>query len=182
MVQRKRDSQRSKVYKWGWALYPYSGSAEYKGTLTLAECADLAGEALASYSAIGISMPLIRPGRGVKIARGGEHYLVLPIWARQEETVLHEVAHSIMQRIGKGSDAAHGPEFARICVELWSRYTPLSKREILEVAKDNRVKISRGDGTLIPYLNKSTARNIVQDGYAIRRYSTGIRCEKQYLA
>lgn len=181
MVARKRDSQRSKVYAWGWALYPYSIPVMKKGILTLSECADLAGEALASYNAIGLSMPLIRPGKGARLARGGEHELILPIWARQEETVLHEVAHSIMGRIGREKDAAHGPEFARICVELWSRYTSLTKHEILAVAKDSKVKIARGDNGLLPCINKRDARGIVQQDYAIQKYSTGVRCEKAYL-
>lgn len=49
------------------------------------------------------------------------HDISLPPWARDEATILHEIAHALVPRYIQGTDqrpAAHGPEFSAILLTL----------------------------------------------------------------
>lgn len=50
---------------------------------------------------------IVKDGSGTRIARGGRFVLNLPLWARSERTILHELAHHVTS----GGDPGHGWEF-----------------------------------------------------------------------
>ena len=58
----------------------------------------------------------LKDGRGTRIARGGGGMLSLPLWARTERTILHELCHSL--DMGR---RAHGIDFCKAMLEV-TRY------------------------------------------------------------
>lgn len=117
-MTRPRDTQRSKVY----AINPALG----RNKLTLAECEDLICRAHERY---GLKWRgRVSDGRGTSTARGSSWRINLPLWARTPETVLHETAHAIVDgQHGSNRLAAHGPEYARVFIELlaWAKLDTL---------------------------------------------------------
>jgi len=119
-MTREKDTQRSALYAWERALI---GMPDRTREMTLDECAALVARVWSEYRP-GDEPPRITDGRGARIARGARYSLKLPRWARRPGTVLHETAHSLMPRDG---EAAHGPEFATLLLDLLTRYVGIDR-------------------------------------------------------
>jgi len=133
---RMRDTQRSKVYAWENTLP--------KQTLTLEQSKNLVAKACRRYSK---AIPYIANGRGTRIAYGSLSRINLPVWARTDVTVLHEVAHAINRKYQPGS-SWHGPEFMRFFINLldWNKTNTTSN--LLKSAKKFGIKVA--SGTKVP--------------------------------
>ncbi len=64
----------------------------------------------------GIQKPVLRDGRGTRIARGRKEFLSLPRFARNVSYVCHEMSHCIAAQ--REMDDSHGPHFARIMLDV----------------------------------------------------------------
>ena len=107
------DTQRSAVYAWERTLPQWDNH----GTLSLDECEALVAKVWADYRP-GSTPPPIGDGRGRRSAGGAPWGIFLPRWSRSPMVVLHEAAHAMTLK------DLHGPIFATLCLELWSRYVP----------------------------------------------------------
>ena len=127
-----RDSQRSAIYAWESMICKAWPRCNEK--LTLEECVELIRQVWEDYRP-GQTPPIVGDGRGRRRACGNRGQIKLPTWARTKIMVLHEVAHSLQQ-----TRPWHGPEFARLALELWSEYAflPLAPAKRLGVHQKPR--------------------------------------------
>lgn len=134
---RTRDSQRQRIYDMGSALP--SG----RDGLSLTECAAVVFWAWQQYGMTGT--PRIADGRRRRSAAYlYDGTITLPRIMRNERIVLHEAAHSIIdKKIGRTSIAAHGPEFARVYTDLLVRRKLATASRVRAAAKTHRVRIAR---------------------------------------
>jgi len=96
----------------------------------------------------------IRPGQGARNAFAsfddGET-ITLPLWARNEPVMLHELCHLIVRhdyrpRYGSGSPkpAAHGWEFCHVYLKVVGNVMGPEARELLKASlKEHRVKFNK---------------------------------------
>ena len=132
-----RDTQKLRVYRAGWAL-----AEKAPERLSLEQARDLVDRALAAYG----EKPIARVGDGrrARVARGGYDHVTLPRWSRTTPIVLHEAAHVVMARKGRDDDAApHGPEYARVFVDLLRRFSGLLETDVTAAFRAQRVRIAR---------------------------------------
>jgi len=61
--------------------------------------------------------PRVKDGRGTRIARGGESYINIPLWARKTDIIIHEACHTISMR-EYDRIAYHGWEFCAVYLEV----------------------------------------------------------------
>lgn len=142
MRLRPRDSQRSRLYKWEQRL-----RREHRDTtpqeMSLDDCDRLIARAYRVYG-------LKWSGRTVAgkserhSATGSRFQVSLPRWARQPIVVLHEAAHGILNTLEERGDyrAPHGPEFARIMIELWHHFGYVKRECALGTLLTSSVKIT----------------------------------------
>lgn len=106
-----RDNQRARVYN-AESCIPFGKKYESVG-----ECQAYVDELLrlpqVRYYWNGYSSIRVHDGRGGRRARAGWGKVFLPKWARNESTILHEVAHVLSP-----SGVKHGPEFCRNMIRL----------------------------------------------------------------
>jgi len=124
-VTKPRDNQRSAVYKWERSLDAWPGEH-----LSLHECRWWVHRVWLDYIP-GDPPPKIKDGRGRRSGYGNRYVIKLPREARYELYVLHEVAHAIVHyrdRLRR-TCAGHGPEYARLVLDLYSRYKGVSLSE-----------------------------------------------------
>lgn len=124
-MKKPRDSQRARLYRAerGRLGEP---SVHAPPTMTMTEIRRWVGRLTRSSwwrrRFPGCRYIAVRDGRGRRSAAGQNcgHFGVikLPRWARNPLVVLHEVAHAVQPR----RTAAHGPEFARIYLDLVRRW------------------------------------------------------------
>ena len=83
--------------------------------------------------------PLVADGRSRRSAcySYGTNRIKLPVWSRHGETVIHEVAHSIVY---SGKYASHGAEFMKVHIRLLSFVYQIREAELRAYAKEHRVK------------------------------------------
>jgi putative metallohydrolase (TIGR04338 family) len=133
-----RDSQRSRLYDAERAL---RGGRRF---VTVDECQAYVDGVLASEWWRS-RFPRVRAIR-VTDGRGRRHAgafvesarIALPKWARTERVLLHEIAHHAAPRAA----AAHGPEFARIYVELVREFRgEKPARRLLAALHAHRVRV-----------------------------------------
>ena len=136
-----RDNQRVKVYRIGW----FYGSRDEGTEFTLDQCRALIDKAHARYG-LAFTGRLL-DGRGARVAHGSPSEISLPRWARQPAYILHEAAHAISQSLYRRpgqilSIAPHGPEFARIMIDLyaWAKLDTLAALKAR--AKAEHVKLA----------------------------------------
>ncbi len=99
---RERDSQRKKVYRAEEVLKPYA-----KPLKSVADVEDFIEDVWSRkriqdafpFSVRNRSMPVVKDGRGTRIARGGSSHINIPLWARDTRVVIHEMTHTITVRI-----------------------------------------------------------------------------------
>ncbi len=73
--------------------------------------------------------PVVKDGRRRRKPSGNKYWIKLPVWSRHDMILLHEVAHSLVhfRDPEPRQQAAHGPVFARLYVDLLARYYGLPK-------------------------------------------------------
>ncbi len=129
----ERDNQRKRLYDWERAYFPDEwthsvlvsrGKANPK--LGLDECTELVKQVFTDY---GYQVPRVTDGRRCRSALWDNGTIKLPRWSRFEVVVLHECAHGIAQYINP-SAASHGPLYARVFLDLLTRYLKLPKAEL----------------------------------------------------
>jgi putative metallohydrolase (TIGR04338 family) len=134
-----RDSQRARLYDAERAL---RGGRRF---VTVGECQAYVDDVLGSawWQA---RFPRVREIR-VTDGRGRRHAgafvesrrIALPKWARNERVLLHEVAHHATPR----DAAAHGPEYARIYVDLVHAFMgERAARRLLAAFEAHRVNVA----------------------------------------
>jgi len=137
-----RDSQRSAVYRWEVRLVNQVDPDTRKALLrelTLRECATLVHEVWESYRGPNAKPPVVGDGRGRRSACGSRRRIALPLYARNVQTVLHEVAHSLLD----GDGPWHGPKFARILVELFEDHAGLDPSFAVALGLEQRPRMVR---------------------------------------
>lgn len=120
-----RDAQRSRLYR---AETPLPG----RRFATLAECAEYRDHVVGSlwwalqFPDLDLAhAPRLRPGHGARSAffrleDDGEPTITLPRRYRTAGVILHELAHWALHR--RPDIALHGPEFARVLLELTQQF------------------------------------------------------------
>jgi hypothetical protein len=103
------------------------------------ECSDIIHRAVAAYGRRWTGR--IHHGGGTTNARGGATRINLPKWARTKDIVLHEAAHAIMALRFPGY-AAHGPEYARVWMNLLEAEGVVKAPEFRKAAREAHVKVS----------------------------------------
>ena len=137
---RPRDSQKSKVYKAENAAFPTGSDSNSNPDLFYWECycRKIVRSAWFRKRWPNCIVVSLKDGRGRKNAsatsRGSGGTLKLPLWARVESVVLHELAHVITPKIC----ASHGREFCRNLLELIGHYMGADASRKLKKEFDNR--------------------------------------------
>jgi len=150
---RVRDSQRSKVYKAEREAFANCNATMFREDYSLRECQQFADRVAHSKTWAGLpdspwvtrgSEPwtkvYVKDGRGSPRARARMNTVMVPTWARNKPTMIHELAHVATP----GGVGAHGPEFCRNYIALASRF--LGERVATELKKAfrrNRVKFQK---------------------------------------
>ena len=115
---RRRDSQRSKVYRAERVLDSFDNQ-RFECTKEIREFINkIVNETWFKVYFRPIETIDIRDGRG-RLAAGGDRrkygvFLTMPKWSRKTWVILHELAHGLQPV----ASAAHGPEFCAIFVYL----------------------------------------------------------------
>jgi hypothetical protein len=125
-MTRLRDNQRSACYNWERSLPEWPGEPIYD----LQQARWWVHKVWLDY--IGHDTPPeVRDGRGRRTACGSRWAIKLPRFARHEMYVLHEVAHSVIRYRDPHKEhcAPHGPEFARLVLDLYHHYKGVSLSE-----------------------------------------------------
>ena len=152
---RRRDNQRVALYRWERVvmntpkqrfIYP-----ENTDPMTLKQCQSLVNKVWKDYFPSKVKdTPIVTDGRGRRKAcwAYGKNEIRLPRWARIKWVVLHEVAHAITSEDPKMWYVAwHGPEYARLILELWNQYLEgidlVKARRMAEEQKPRKVVFAR---------------------------------------
>jgi putative metallohydrolase (TIGR04338 family) len=128
----KIQDQAGKLY----SAESISGLKQHRGTLTLKECQAFTNKVLArkyvkdKYGSIPKITILDGRGRRSACATGFGSFRVikLPLWARNEFVILHEVAHHLTQLNG------HRPEFASCLLDLVRHFLGKDSADALQGA------------------------------------------------
>ena len=100
-------------------------------------------------------MPIIKNGKGTRVARGGAKFINLPKWARNYGAVLHETTHCLIERMKHNDvDGGHGPYFMRTYIELLGYFLNMDKTELVRQAKADKIKIIP-----LKYIRRPKSRN-----------------------
>lgn len=142
-----RDSQRSALYAWERALPEWPGRE-----MSLAGCQELVRRVWGDH--LRSDAPLVTDGRGRRRAcyAPHNHQIRLPRWSRTSMVVLHETAHAILFATDAPDDRAHhGPEFARLYLNLLYHYDGIDLSRARSAAihlRPRRVYFARLDDVL----------------------------------
>jgi len=115
-----RDNQRAKLYRADDALKPFA--------CPLPTVKDVEGYTAKVWASKRVQAaypkatrdrePTVKDGRGTRIARGGRYSINIPLWARNEAVVLHELAHTVTRRTYGPYVAGHGWEFCSVFLTI----------------------------------------------------------------
>lgn len=144
-----RDSQRSKVYKAERKALEGLPCDELHD-LSVQECQEIVDKVVSSrwwqgrYGMM-LTPPTVKAGQGARwaTARLHEHTIVLPLWARKQWVILHELAHYAVRAPLSPylKVAAHGPEFCKEYLALVKRWIGPEEAKALKASfKARRVK------------------------------------------
>jgi putative metallohydrolase (TIGR04338 family) len=129
------DKQRQRLYD-AESIVPAGRTFE-----TVAECQAFIDKVLASAFVRrrwGLHAIEVLDGRGHRNATGGSGAIQAPKWARNEAVLSHELAHCLA-----GSHAMHGPQFARVRLELTGHIFGAEVRAgLLKSYRGHRVKMA----------------------------------------
>ena len=127
-----RDFQRSKVYSWERIVMPDS----FHEKLTLDECRELAR---VMYG----KRVIVKDGRGRRKAFAFHKRtptIALPKWARNKETVAHEVAHLITNKRDQGS--GHGGIFMKNFIVLLDEHCDEDGDDLIQGALNYGLRVA----------------------------------------
>jgi len=117
---RVRDTQRSKLYraeavlhKWKKPLPAVEDVAVYADKVFGSKRVRAAFPNAALHDT-----PRVKDGRGIRNAKGGRFFISIPRWARNDVVVLHELAHTITQRVWPINCAGHGWQYCQTFLKL----------------------------------------------------------------
>ncbi len=114
-----RDTQRQAVYRWESSIFTRDTCGSL---LSLAACQELVNAAWRRYLPI-TRVPRVLDGRARRRGCWDGWDVRLPRATRHAFYVLHEVAHGLLDwHMTDTTYAAHGPEFARLLMELWDHH------------------------------------------------------------
>ena len=87
------------------------------------------------------TLPEVKDGRGRRRAGGSSAMITIPLWARNEAVVLHELAHTVCQRTHGRWVAGHGWQYCAIYLTLTLHGMGREAHDVLKAAfKANRVR------------------------------------------
>jgi putative metallohydrolase (TIGR04338 family) len=117
---KERDTQRSRVYEADEALVPFA-----RPLPTIEDIKQYVERVFSLkrlWNAFPTAMcdfyPTVGDGRGRRRACGSAVGIKIPLWARNEGVVLHELAHTVCQREHGTEVAPHGWQFCSIYLTL----------------------------------------------------------------
>lgn len=143
---RERDTQRARVYKSDKALLAIAKPLPHLDDVTryVRRIAKMkrVSEAF-PRSQLDTWFPEIGDGRGRRSACGWSGGISMPIFARNEAYVIHELAHVICQRQYGWRIAGHGWQFCAIYLQLTLYAMGREAHDVLKAAfKANRVRFT----------------------------------------
>jgi len=139
-----RDYQRARVYK--WERQCIHSLCNDDPEMSLEDCRVYVREIWKheTYDRprhVGANPPIVTDGRGRRSACAHRYRIWLPRFARRKDMLLHEIGHSLNNRIDDG----HGPNFVRIIYGLYYRHLDKSpqamQRELAHFKIDMGYKI-----------------------------------------
>lgn len=136
---RARDNQRSKVYKAEQVIHD---RFELENIEAVEKYVKIVSNSKYFQKHFGVFSFHIKDGRGTRKAFSSGNVLNFPVWSRKKAIVLHEIAHSIVNKKYL-SAASHGPEFCKIYLILVNHF--LGKecyKELKQSFRLNKVKCS----------------------------------------
>lgn len=122
--RRERDTQRSRVYKCDPVVItrakPLPAVADVERYVAKVFASKRVQAAFPKSVSWSRGLPKVGDGRGRRVACGWYGGIKIPLWARNEGVVLHELAHVICQREERNSllIAGHGWQFCAIYLKL----------------------------------------------------------------
>lgn len=140
---RERDTQRARVYKSDHAL------GALAKPLPTVRGVERYVKRLFEMKRVQGAFPRLRPdwlptvgdGRGRRMACGWSGGIKIPLWARNEMVVIHELAHTVTHRQYGSGVAAHGWQFCSVYLTLTLHAMGREAHDTLKVAfKRNRVR------------------------------------------
>lgn len=142
---RARDSQRSRVYTADRGLIPSLTPLSLRGCQDIVD--DLAFAYPIMYSAWDGRAPQVKDGRGRRRAcyDPAEHTISLPVWSRKISVVCHEAAHAVVRNMitkDRQLVAWHGPEFARVYLDMMRHVAGEYAPRLFERMKEAKVKLA----------------------------------------
>lgn len=132
------DFQQELVYKWQHESLHMGNACDW----TLIECERFIAYVWHSYFGTRATPPKLDAGRGKLSASANRWEITLPVWARNRNTILHELAHSLLDACGYTA-ALHGPQFVRMQIELFVAFSTFSRTPLMQSARAMGVKVGR---------------------------------------
>lgn len=120
------DPQRKRVYCWEEYLHDVLDISE--DSLSLSQCREIVEEICLRHA---FSPPVVKDGRGMRVASGCISRIHLPHLYRDPLSVVHETCH-VLSSYTDPELAAHGPLFVRFFIMNLSRYVDGCSRKSLE--------------------------------------------------
>jgi len=142
---RERDTQRARVYKCDAAVNNLAKPLpSVRDVERFVKKVFASKRVQAAYpKAMRWTLPRVGDGRGRRNACGWQGGIKIPLWARNEGVVLHELAHTICMREG-GNEAFHGWQFCSIYLRLVLYMMGREAHDALKAAfKANRVRFTK---------------------------------------
>lgn len=142
---RERDTQRARVYKSDAALTaiaaPLPSVRDVERFVKRVFGMKRVNEAFPRSARY--LTPKVKDGRGRRKACGWSGGIAIPLWARNEAIVLHELAHTVCHREYPVHTAAHGWQYCSIYLTLVLYAMGREAHDTLKAAfKKNRVKFT----------------------------------------
>lgn len=196
---RTKDTQRSKVYSWGYSLNSRLTNNNVIEDINAAT--KIVHEAYQKWNGK-------KEGKLPKVSASNRMTRTGGIWYRQtneiilrgrgnlysykdKSTVLHETAHALtdnaIKRGACDAKGAHGATFVRILIELMAHYkiTDMTKEELLQSAKEAGIKINPmtkvNRPKFTPNLDKEIEPEPIAKPFDIKKIKVSKLTREQYL-
>lgn len=140
----KDDPQIERVYKWQSESLQFGNVCDW----TLLECQRFISYVWHSYFGNRARPPKVDPGRGHLAASANRWVVHLPVWARNRNIILHELAHCLLDATNKPDKEGHGSRFVRLQIELLTSFSTHSRNFMMETARAAGVKVARRDAVI----------------------------------
>lgn len=143
---KERDSQRQKLYLAELVLKdfskPVSSIADVERLVARVWGSKRVQESWpAAFKPDWLRSPYVKDGRGCRVARGGSSSITIPLWARTEYIVLHELAHTLTRRQFGVYVAGHGWQFCAVYLRLVLLFMGRAAHDALKASfKERRVR------------------------------------------